>query len=261
MPYTPTTWQDETPASTPIKYKITDDSSGVLGNSAKIELVTSVTPGTPINATNLNKMENGIQTAQSTAETGVTNAAAAQATANAAVPKSLSTAIGQILYSTASGIWASLVKPSVRSFLQNTNAGALSWEALFGIHAKAIKTYDAGVQSIVAATYQDVTNASQNIVTTKTCTIVMIATGCWGCDNAAFSGYARPVINGNAPATDAGSAQLQSSTGFYPFTVLHYVTGVPAGTITCKIQGKLSATGSVHLYFSAGTIMLFAIEE
>jgi hypothetical protein len=68
MTYTPTVWANETPASSPVKFKITDDVGGVLANSAKIELVTSVTPGTPVNATNLNKLEAGVQTAQATAE-------------------------------------------------------------------------------------------------------------------------------------------------------------------------------------------------
>lgn len=61
MPYVKTVWTDETPASTPVKYKITDDTGGITNASAKIELVTSVTPGTPLNATNLNKMEDGIE--------------------------------------------------------------------------------------------------------------------------------------------------------------------------------------------------------
>ena len=54
--YEPTVWVNETPQTTPIKYKITDDSAGVVAASAKIELVTPVTPGTPVDATRLNKI-------------------------------------------------------------------------------------------------------------------------------------------------------------------------------------------------------------
>jgi hypothetical protein len=43
MPYTKTTWTDEIPASTPVKYKVTDDVLGIVASSAKIEVVTSVT--------------------------------------------------------------------------------------------------------------------------------------------------------------------------------------------------------------------------
>ena len=57
MSYSPTTWVNEVPGTTPLKYKITDDVGGVVADSAKIELVTTVTPGTPINAANLNKIE------------------------------------------------------------------------------------------------------------------------------------------------------------------------------------------------------------
>ena len=68
MPYTPTVWTDEVPASTPVKYKITDDSSGIIANSAKIELVTSVTAGTALNAANFNKLEAAVEDAVTIAE-------------------------------------------------------------------------------------------------------------------------------------------------------------------------------------------------
>ena len=68
MPYTPTTWTDEVPASTPVKYKITDDSDGIIANSAKIELVTSVTAGTALNAANFNKLEAAVEDAVTIAE-------------------------------------------------------------------------------------------------------------------------------------------------------------------------------------------------
>lgn len=57
MTYLPTNWQDETPTSYPIKYKITDDLLGSLTDSSQIEIVTPVTAGTALNSTNLNKIE------------------------------------------------------------------------------------------------------------------------------------------------------------------------------------------------------------
>ena len=74
--YSPTTWTDEVPATSPIKYKITPDTGSVIEH-AKIELETSVTSGTPLVASNLNKMETGIYNAHAAA-------IAAQATADAA---------------------------------------------------------------------------------------------------------------------------------------------------------------------------------
>lgn len=85
MPYTPTTWTDEVPASTPIKYVITDDVDGVIASSATIALVTSVTAGTPINATNLNRMEAAIEDAVIAAEAATVDAAQATADATAAL--------------------------------------------------------------------------------------------------------------------------------------------------------------------------------
>lgn len=61
--YEPTVWVNETPQTTPIKVKITDDVEGVLATSAKIEVVTPITPGTPVDATRLNKIEQGIKAA------------------------------------------------------------------------------------------------------------------------------------------------------------------------------------------------------
>lgn len=123
MPYTKTVWTDEVPATTPIKYKISQTTSGDITPSAEIELVTSVTAGTPVNATNLNKLETGVEIAQAAAE-------AAQTTATAAIPKSLVTAVGDLIYATASAVLTRLAKPSVDSILKMTSAGTPSWKAL-----------------------------------------------------------------------------------------------------------------------------------
>lgn len=142
MPYIKQTWTDEVPSTTPLKYKITQSSDGDVATDAKIELVTPVTTGSPLNAGRLNYMEEGIEVAQETAEDAIADAAAAQSAADAAqstadnaIAKSLATAIGQLLYSTASGVWAALSKPSVDAVLKITSAGVFSWLALsnFGI--------------------------------------------------------------------------------------------------------------------------------
>jgi hypothetical protein len=61
--YTPTTWTNDTPHASPVKYQIIDDSNGHLGDSATIAPVTTIDAGTPVDATHLNKMETGIQVA------------------------------------------------------------------------------------------------------------------------------------------------------------------------------------------------------
>lgn len=108
MPYIKTVWTDEVPSSA-LKYKISQTTSGDVAASAAIELVTSVTAGTPVNAVNLNKIETGIETAQATAE--------------ASVQKSIVTAVGDLLYASAASVIARLAKPAVTSLLQMTGAG------------------------------------------------------------------------------------------------------------------------------------------
>lgn len=56
--YSKTTWIDELPHSTPVKYRVQNETT--LLEDAEISLTTPVTPGTPVNAANLNKIENGI---------------------------------------------------------------------------------------------------------------------------------------------------------------------------------------------------------
>lgn len=123
-PYTKTEWQDETPTSTPIKYKISQTTDGDVAPNAEIAIVTPVTAGTPVNATNLNHMEVGIENAQIAAD-------AAQVTATAAIPKSLVTTIGDLIYATASATLARLAKPAVTAVLQMAAGGTPSWRAVY----------------------------------------------------------------------------------------------------------------------------------
>lgn len=123
MPYTKQTWQDEVPQSAPVKYSITDDALGEIATSAIIEVETPIAAGSPVNAARLNHMEDGIETAQTTAET-------AAETANAAIPKSLVTAIGDLIYATANATLARFAKPSVDSILEMTSAGIPNWKPI-----------------------------------------------------------------------------------------------------------------------------------
>lgn len=118
MPYTKTTWTDEIPASTPVKYVVTDDVLGEVAGSATIALVTSVTPGTALNATNMNKIETGIETAQ----------AAAESIAAAAILKSIVTTAGDLIYATGSAVLTRLAKGTAHQALyMNSGATAPVW--------------------------------------------------------------------------------------------------------------------------------------
>jgi hypothetical protein len=83
--YIKTLWEDEVPATTPVKYAITDDDLTVITDSATIEVVTSIEAGTPLNATNLNHAEDGIEAAQAAADAAQADADAAQADADQGV--------------------------------------------------------------------------------------------------------------------------------------------------------------------------------
>lgn len=69
--YEPIGFKNEVPSTTPLKYKIIDDTEGVIAESATIELETPVTPGTPLNAENLNHIEQGIVDLEASTPPGV----------------------------------------------------------------------------------------------------------------------------------------------------------------------------------------------
>jgi phosphohistidine swiveling domain-containing protein len=71
MVYIPTIWSDEVPGETPVKYAITDDTLGAIATSATITLKTAPTAGTPVNATNMNHIEQGLAAVQTQADAGV----------------------------------------------------------------------------------------------------------------------------------------------------------------------------------------------
>jgi uncharacterized membrane protein len=57
MTYAPTNWTDFVPTTTPIKYKISQDSDGDIATDAEIVMVTAYTAGVAVDAANLNKIE------------------------------------------------------------------------------------------------------------------------------------------------------------------------------------------------------------
>ena len=68
MPYTRTDWSNEAPDSTPILYDIKDAAGAAVHSDVQIEIKTTVTPGTPVNAANLNNLEQGVADAVEAAE-------------------------------------------------------------------------------------------------------------------------------------------------------------------------------------------------
>ena len=111
MTYTPTSWSDEVPASSPVKYNIKTSGGTPIYTDVQIEVNTSVTPGTPLNASNLNHIETGIQTLE-----------------NASPPK-VFTAKGDLFVGSAAG--AGVIKTvgsNYQTLLANSGqAGGIQW--------------------------------------------------------------------------------------------------------------------------------------
>lgn len=174
--------------------------------------------------------------------------------------------VGGILYSTgAAPAW--LAKPSVDSVLRHTGGSvAPAWVSLTNLatalgiegtlHNIATVDYNANDQTISSSSYADITNATVSIVTTRTCTIKMTAVG----TIAAGGGGQRALVQGVIGGVASGDMVHTSMTVYVPFTVVYYRTGVAAGTIICKVQGRGNAGGNSGI-FHEGRIVVEAFTE
>lgn len=176
------------------------------------------------------------------------------------------TTAGDIVYATSATALARLGKPSVDSVLKNTSSGVPSWLSMADLadllpgrlHAIAADTFNASGQSIGSTSYQDITNATLDIVTTVTCTIIMFARGVFAVNVEGNRAFIQAVVDG--AATGDGSAPHTSSGVYVPYSIFHHRTGVTAGTITCKLQGRANAGGNAGI-FERGRIMIVAFQE
>jgi hypothetical protein len=125
MAYSRTTWENSTPAASPVKYVITGDSEGEISASATITPATSITPGTPVNAANLNNIEDGILTLESDLADVVADVALG-------VPDIL-TAKGDLAVATAADAASPLAVGAVGTYLipDSAEATGLKWVPVF----------------------------------------------------------------------------------------------------------------------------------
>lgn len=114
---------------------------------------TWVDGSTPVNAANLNKIEQGVDVADQAAVDAAAAAAAAQTTANGAIPKTLVDAKGDLLVASADNVLARLAKGPDGQVLTADAAQALGlkWAPVAG-GGGADLSYDG---DWVAGTYQD----------------------------------------------------------------------------------------------------------
>lgn len=219
--YSPTTWTNETPAASPVKYKITDDSSGVLANSAKIEVVTSVTAGTPLNATNFNKIEQGIVSVETKANTAITNAATAQSAANAA-QVSASAANTKAITATATATEA----------LSAVNA--LYIQRFVPIFLPSLTNYNGASVSVGSyLTYLSEWDLMGSSLPTNVIAILLIVSVKWSSNN--IGNY----LSINSSGNDYGVVR-PLNTSFY--TDAQVIVPVDAGHITVNVGGAAAPT-------------------
>lgn len=169
---------------------------------------------------------------------------------------------GGIPYAIDGNTIGELAKPSVPSVLTNDSDGVpeyLAIDALAkGLHAIAFGAYNAGDQNITSTSYVDITNATLNIVTTKTCTIVLLAFGVFAVGTEGERAYVQAVIDGTGSGD--GGAVHTSSAVYVPFNTVYRKTSVGAGTITCKLQARGNGAGNNGI-FERGQILVLAFEE
>ena len=171
------------------------------------------------------------------------------------------TTAGDMDYYISSVEKARLGKPSVDSILKNTNGGTPTWLALDAIpkiiHAE-VSVYFTGEHTTAPSAYVDKTGATVNIVTTRTCTIRLLAEGHIACGTAGSRTTVRGVIGGVADPENESTFPWTSATYYVPFSYLYKRTGVAAGTTTCKLQFK---SGGGTAYMESGRIFVEALAE
>lgn len=117
-------------------------------------------------------------------------------------------------------------------------------------------------QSSASTSFIDVTGGTVNIVTTKTCTLVMHARGIFRIFSNGDYCVVRGMINGvaHSPSSNVLALPRTQNTNFVPFEYTYKLAGVAAGTITCKLQFR-SYLGTWSAFIDGGQIDMFAYVE
>lgn len=141
MAYTPTTWADEVPNSSPVRYRITRQDNTVLVDNAIIEVITPVTAGTPVNASNLNHLEQGLKQASDEIAAGIpAKFTATGDTVHASgvgVAEILTIGTSKAIYAVNNGKPAWVMLENLFSFL--TGVGDLLYASAAGVAARLAK--------------------------------------------------------------------------------------------------------------------------
>ena len=243
MSYTPTEWTDEVPASTPVKYTVRDSGGSILYDDVTIEVKTSLTPGTQLNAANMNKLEGGV-------EDNADDITSILADMAGMLPDAF-TAAGQIPYASAAGAMALLAAGNAGKALKMNAAGnGIEW-------ADAISAYFAQYSGsyVVTTSYADVTDLSVSVTTIKpNAKVLMLVSGRLYQDSSAgiyLQGIIDSVADPNVLSLTAPSSDIN-----VPFSYIYYATVAAASTFTAKLQAKKSAGAAAVSYVKMAVLAI-----
>jgi hypothetical protein len=284
MAYIPVVWTNEVPNGLPLRYKITDFDGTVLAEGAMIELLNALTPGTPVNATNLNHIEQGVKTAQDTADSGVskanaaqgsanlaqtaantaqatantakTNAAAAQTAANSAAA-SASAAQATANTANTTAINAAAAAASAQSTANTALAEATERIPIIGYAERTTEF------STASETFVDVTSLSVTVTMPAAGTILVMASGSIRAASMYGAANVRAMIDGTASPVTAKKSNNSATTdiSWVPFNIV-YRKAVTAGSKVVKLQMQQSGgSGNGTVYMETGNILVLAFQN
>lgn len=141
------------------------------------------------------------------------------------------------------------------------SGGVPSWShspQIQGVLHNTAAVYWNGEVTKTGTTFTDITSATVNIVTTQTCTIRMFAQGSIASGTAGNRTTVQGSIGGTADANNDDTKAWTTNGYYVPYLYVYRLTGVAAGTITCKMQYKGGGGTALH---TGGKIIVEAYVE
>lgn len=188
------------------------------------------------------------------------------ATASNALARLAISSVGGMLYSTGSApAW--LARPSVSSLLSHPGgASAPAWSALSslnlhqGVIHKMVNDTQPAEFNTTSTTGADITGLTVNMVTTVTCTILLLIQGGIAVTGGAAIYHAAALGSIGGVVQSPDNVPQSYYAQYEPWFSFYHRTGVAAGTINCKAQLMVANSGRTA-YFIGGAIYALAIME
>lgn len=240
--YVKRVWENEVPNGAP-RYRITMPDGSII-EGASIELLNEVSPGTPVNAQNLNHIEDGIYNAQETANTASASAILAQSLANIATANA-ATAQASANTGIANASAAQELASSAIALAQNA-------APIIGYKSKTDVFTSASTNNV------DITSLSVSITFPASYDVVAIITGTMIFGSAvtgtiflSIDGVDSDVYSRAAPYSTGGN-------GTFPFSLVYKRT-VSSGTRT--IKGRFNSGGVASIQIQPASLFVIAFRR